>query len=324
VSGLEVKLFGEVSIRQSGRLIPQPKGKPFELLCYLVIHRERAHNRELLSDFLWPDETTIVAKRYFRQALWKLNTALQQAATTGRSTEYLTTQRPGWIGVNPEAEISADVSDFDQAYVANRETRGPRLTDSQAGQLDAAVHLYRGDLLLGFPQEWCIQERARVQQAYLTMLEQLMGYCETHQFCERGLKYGALALDQDAALETAHRHLMRLHYQAGNRTAAIQQYHRCVDALSDELDVGPSIATVDLYQQICTERTGGEPPNDAAPDPRAATGHDRDALAEVHARLDQIQATLQVLLGMMAPTWGAGGISGSVPSPAPHNQSDVA
>lgn len=52
---------------------------------------------------------------------------------------------------------------------------------------------------------------------------------------------------------------MRLHYQAGNRTAAIHQYETCVTALHKELDVGPARRTVALYRQICNEPIGVTP-----------------------------------------------------------------
>src|SRR5256885_11705620 len=85
---------------------------------------------------------------------------------------------------------------------------------------------------------------------YLTLLDKLLCYCATHQDYETGQAYGALLLRHDRAHERTHRQLMRLHYRAGDRTAALRQYERCRTALSEELDVKPDRRTVTLYEQI--------------------------------------------------------------------------
>ncbi|MCB0126966.1 MAG: AAA family ATPase, partial [Caldilineaceae bacterium] len=51
-------------------------------------------------------------------------------------------------------------------------------------------------------------------------------------------------------LETAHRQLMRILAQRGQRAAAIAQYNRCRQVLAEEFNVEPETATLALYQQI--------------------------------------------------------------------------
>ncbi len=63
------------------------------------------------------------------------------------------------------------------------------------------MDLYRGDLLEGWYQEWCLFERERLQNAYMLMLDKLMGYCEAHSEYEQGLVYGDLILRLDHASE---------------------------------------------------------------------------------------------------------------------------
>jgi DNA-binding SARP family transcriptional activator len=43
---------------------------------------------------------------------------------------------------------------------------------------------------------------------------------------------------------------MRLYYRAGDRTAALRQFERCITALCEELDVRPGKRTLVLYDQI--------------------------------------------------------------------------
>jgi DNA-binding SARP family transcriptional activator len=43
---------------------------------------------------------------------------------------------------------------------------------------------------------------------------------------------------------------MRCYLRQGQRHLALRQYHLCVEALEQELDVPPMPATVELYRQI--------------------------------------------------------------------------
>jgi hypothetical protein len=47
---------------------------------------------------------------------------------------------------------------------------------------------------------------------------------------------------------------MLLKYRAGDRTAALRQYERCVRALAEELGVEPQKHTTQLYEQIRADR----------------------------------------------------------------------
>ena len=66
------------------RPLPVLSSKALELLCYLVLHRDRAHTREALSRLLWPDAPDGQAKKYLRQTLWQLQTNLGERVGTRR------------------------------------------------------------------------------------------------------------------------------------------------------------------------------------------------------------------------------------------------
>jgi DNA-binding SARP family transcriptional activator len=116
--------------------------------------------------------------------------------------------------------------------------------------LQEAIQLYQGELLEGWHQNWCLSERERFRIIYLIILDKLSNYAELHQDYQAGVDYGAKILACDRTHEEAYRHLMRLHYIAGNRIAALHEYERCVNALQEDLAVGPSEHTRRLYEQI--------------------------------------------------------------------------
>jgi DNA-binding SARP family transcriptional activator len=184
------------------------------------------------------------------------------------------------------------VGDFERAFESARGERGKELGDERAGELRAAVRLYRGDLLEGWYQDWCLFERERLQNMYLLMLDKLMGYCEARADYEEGQHFGGLILRHDRAREGAHRRLMRLHHRAGDRTAALRQYERCVTALREELGVAPDRQTAALHREIRADAGQDESP---APAPAEASAQQPDAeglplsLTDVLGRLRQLQ-----------------------------------
>lgn len=280
-----------------GNLVPR---KAQEMFCYLLIHRDRPHLREIVADVLWPDSPNAQPRKCLRQALWRLQAVLDRQ--TARCSNPLFLVEPDWIRLNPEAGLWLDVEVFEQAFAAAQGIPGQELDTESVQTMQAATRLYRGDLLEGWYQDWCLFERERLQSMYLGMLEKLMVYCEAHGAYEDGLTYGTCVLRYDVARERTHRRLIRLHHLAGNRTAALRQYERCVAALREELDVGPSERTVALYERI---RSGGPISQATSQDMKSSTGKATTlSRALSHLRLlqtafaetqRQLQQTIQVV-----------------------------
>ncbi len=86
-----------------------------------------------------------------------------------------------------------------------------------------------------------------------------MIHSEEHHEYEAGQGYGSIILRYDRARESTHRQLMHLQYKAGDRTAALRQYERCIRALDEELSVKPQKRTTALYEQIRADRLDDTP-----------------------------------------------------------------
>lgn len=259
MSQLNANLFGKFSLSRDGHelhVLESPKLQ--ELFCYLLLHRVTPHPREMLATLLWSESCTAQAKKYLRQALWHIQSALDEPCQCEQSRVLCVA--PEWVRFNPDAELCLDVAIFDCACAKARGLAGRTLDAATACEINRAVELYRGDLLEGWYQDWCLCERERLQSLYLIMLDKLMSYCEAHQEYERGLDFGARSLRHDSARESTHRRLMRLYYHAGDRTAALRQYQRCAAALKAELDVKPAQRTATLYEQIRADNFESVPP----------------------------------------------------------------
>lgn len=254
---LTVTLFGGLSVRSNGLdLAGFDAGKVQELFAYVLIHRGRSHLREALAGLLWGESSTAQSKKYLRQTLWQLQNALEPDGCGEHAPTLLI--KPEWVRLNPDAELWLDVGAFEEAFAVANRVQSDALSDEHAALLEHAVDLYRGELLEGCYQDWCLFERERLQNAYLAMLEKLMDYCRTHGRYEAGIAYGDRILRYDRAREQTHRRLMVLAHLAGDRTSALRQFDRCAAALMEELGVRPSARTVALHERIRADRLEGQ------------------------------------------------------------------
>lgn len=261
MSTLQVRLFGKLHISREGvemNGINAPKLQ--ELFCYLLLFRDRSHPREMLAELFWGNSSIAQSKKNLRQALWQIQSAL--GASIQRGDQNLLTTEPEWVMLNSSAALWLDVAEFEKSFYMYQRKPGRELDIQSFQELCKSAELYQGDLFEGCYQDWCLFERERLQNMFLALLDKLMDYCEAFQEYEPGVAYGSQILRYDHARERTHRRLMRLYYLAGNRTEALRQYQRCVEALKKELNVQPSQGTVSLYEQICLDRlTETSPPS---------------------------------------------------------------
>ena len=197
---------------------------------------------------------------------------------------------PNWVKLDSGVGLWLDVEEFESAFAIVKGRSSQSLDAAQAEGLRLAVQLYRGDLLEGSYQDWCLYERERLLNIYLAMLDKLSGYCEASGEYEQGQDYATRILRHDPARECTHRRLMRLQYLAGDRSAALRQYVRCVTVLEDELGVKPDRQTLALYDEIRSGSFATAPPPRPSAEPESK---DAEAvLPDIVARLKQLHAAL--------------------------------
>jgi len=288
MTALRIQLFGRFCASYEGRNLHSfDAGKVQELLCYLALSR-KPHPREMLAGLLWGDSSTSYAKKYLRQALWQLQSGLE--TNLGPLNQRLALVEADWVSLNPALDLWLDVAEFEKAAASLTVRSGQALSTEDARNLQNAVRLYQGDLLEGCYQEWCLYERERLQNIYLATLDRLIGYCEAKNFFEQGLSYATEALRFDPARERAHRQLMRLYLAAGDRTAALRQYERCLAALKTELGVSPSARTTTLFKRIQADEINDS--SSVSGDEKLAISSATNLLPEVLDHLKTVRSTL--------------------------------
>ncbi len=246
---IRICLFGKFSVHFGDELIlAHSPHKAQELLAYLALHTGKVHPRDSLADLLWAGLDTPNSRKYLRQALWQVHSGLL-AVGRARLARLLQAESD-WLALEFGEREETDVANFEQAFASANATPGDALGPGVARQLADAVRLYRGDLLQSWVVEWCGYDRERFRGACLNILEKLAEYHEFRHEYETANVYATLALRMDPARERSHRSLMRSLAKSGDRCGAMRQYLHCVEALRDELGVGPEPETVVLEQMI--------------------------------------------------------------------------
>lgn len=254
-----VRLFGKFSVERGGRIIEGIQARKVqELFGYLLISRNHLQPREVICEVLWENRPRSKSKKYLRQALWRLQSGLNDAANSHK-LEILADSN--WIQISPSASFWLDIAEFEHIFNTFNDKDPGDLTLKDFGTVRSAINLYRGDLLEGWYQDWCLFERERFQIMHLMLLDKLVQYCEIHGHYTVGLAYGTDILRHDHAYERTHCQMMRLYFMAGDRTQALHQYQRCVTALHNELDIEPSESTKQLYEEIRSDTFGSSLPS---------------------------------------------------------------
>jgi len=274
------------------------------LLAYLALEAEHPHRRGRLAGLLWPDQPESEARHNLAQALHRLRTAIGDRTA---DPPFLTITRQT-IGLAPAGDTWLDVAAFRDALSACRAHRHTRIEtcDACAERLEAAVALYRGELLAGFTlnsalyEEWLVVEREELHRGALEALHTLARYQEVRGAYERAVAYGQRQIELEGWRESAHRQVMRGLALSGDRAGALAQYEACRRLLAEELGVEPDAETTQLYERI---RDGAElrplsalPRHNLPAQLTPLVGRE-DALSEIEARLEESACRLLTLVG---------------------------
>ena len=232
----KIYLLGQFKLQANNLQIELPSRPAQSLLAYLALNAGVTHRREKLADLLWPEATETNARRYLRQALWRIRKSLENGSLN--CGEYL--------HISDISVAFDDQSDYwlDSDFLL--ETAEARPVE----ELIEIVNLYRGELLPGFYDEWIVLERERLQAAYHQKMNLLLeSLIQTRQWGE-ALTWGEQWIRLGYSPEPAYRALMSAHAGLGDQGMVSATYQRCVESLDRELGLEPSPETQQLYGQI--------------------------------------------------------------------------
>jgi DNA-binding SARP family transcriptional activator len=247
-ASLLVYCLGSFRVYKDDQLIEKwPGNKCKQILKYMVVHRNAPVNQEVLMELFWPGMGLKGARRNLYQAIYNLRQALQDE---GEDYPYVLTEGNRY-SLNPEIDLWVDSEAFDLHYQNAQALIISGRREDAAHEFQVAEDLYSGEFLAEDRYEdWPLVHRENLKNAYLDALDQLSQHFYADEQFAACIHYCRKILAEDNCREDAHRRVMLCYINLNQPHLALRQYHTCVEALRDELDVPPMPATEELYQQI--------------------------------------------------------------------------
>jgi DNA-binding SARP family transcriptional activator len=240
---LRVALLGELTVEVDGQCVELPRAWRARLvLGWLALH-PGTHPRASVAARFWPDVVDVTARASLRNALWSLRrTAGADLLTASRERVGLAASV--WVDAVAFAELA------------------------EAGSLEDAEALCRGELLSGVDEEWVHDAREAHRRRLSHVLETLAARAESAGNRPRAVELSRRRAGLDPLDEDAHAALIARLMAEGDTVAALVCFERHRDALRRELGIAPSPATRRLVSDLRV--TSG----DAVPSPprRTAVG----------------------------------------------------
>ena len=214
---LEITLFGSPEVRWQGLLVTGFRTSKAQALLYYLAVSGRAHSRSTLAGLLWGDQPEAAARASLSKCVSNLRDLFGDAVLSERST----------VVFNRDCTYQLDTELFEARVKVSP------LPDT-VESLQAAVALYRGDLMEGFYvrdapdfEQWMLGQRAYYREAIVQGLHKLANYADHQGDLPQAITYTRRLLALEPWQEDAHRQLMVRLARSGQRAAALVQFESC-------------------------------------------------------------------------------------------------
>lgn len=236
----QIRLFDTLEIESPSGVVTAFAGtKAGGILAYLALHLGSPVTREELANVFWADSDSDKQRTRLRQEIMTLRTLF------GADETFLLQSSP------QSARLSADfvITDVAQFLGLLDEAKNADKSTDKERALARAVRLYRGDLLIGYP-DIGVAKRSTYSQRFETALRDLAklhqarcDFAGAEESLQRLLSYNPL-------LEEAHVDLIRAYADSGQPGKVRRQYATLKETLRKELNAAPTDATRQLVQEL--------------------------------------------------------------------------
>jgi predicted ATPase/DNA-binding SARP family transcriptional activator len=217
--------------------------KPKSLLKLLALQGGNRLHRDQVIESLWPGLQPLSGAAQLYKAIHQARKALL-AAGSGIPSEAVLVLRDEALRLEAPGGVGTDVDGFETLARQALQSR-------DRAELERALAAYGGDLLpTDLYEDWTLEPREALREQ-ATALELALGevrlaageWPEAQEAFHRSLRL-------DPLREAAHRGLMQVYAQQGDRAGLERQYRRHAEALLQALDASPSPETTRLYQAL--------------------------------------------------------------------------
>src|SRR5947209_9651087 len=260
MGNLRFTLLGSPEVRHADQMLLFSTRKEFVLLIYLAVEG-RIHLRKTLSELFWPEGDALHGRAALRITLLHLRHLLGEGAGVDPASHLLITGDT--LGLDFTSDVELDLHPLHEAWRLSRASTRTALTmpeDARRSllvQLQRATSLARGEFLEGFSlrDAPAFDDWARFQREYWHLrMSEVFDRLSQLQFEAGELAPALETVNRWLVLaplhEEAYRRLMRLHFAAGDRYAALHAYDTCRARLSTVMQTEPTPETVALASRM--------------------------------------------------------------------------
>lgn len=282
---LHIRLLGLPQARWRGEMLEMPR-RQVRALLYRLAADTRPVARDGLCFLFWPDAGDATARHNLSRLLAILRATLPDPNLLMAHDDQIALRRPC---------IWTDTQAFSDLHLAWS-------SHGDIASLRQAADLWRGPFLEGFSlpdspefDAWLSLEREHWTRLTLQILSALTDALAIERDYAGAIGYALRTLALDELAEDVHRRLIELYALNGKRSAALQQYERCVTVLERELGVDPMPETQAVYRAVLHDGTGGarsaaSRPQDLWPVPRTPLIGRAAGLCALHEAYRQARA----------------------------------
>jgi len=218
----------------------------WNLLSYIIVHRDRNIPQSEFIDILWPDEDCENPVGALKTLLYRTRSVLMPFSDG--DSQLILSQR-GSYSWNHEISCSLDAEEFQE--ICSQVNDKKLEPDEKLELYRKAFRLYRGDFLPRFSDQlWVVPISARYHSMYVSMVVDFAGLLAEMELFSEMADVTSTAIAIDPYDEHLYSLLIRALLAQGKDTAALNQYENATDTLYRNLGVRPSAELRDLYNEI--------------------------------------------------------------------------
>ena len=245
-----IRMLGKFELRQDGRVLSDSVGRSYQLwnlLEYLVAHRDQHVPQDELIEILWPDENSDNPGNALKNLIYRIRGAFTDAGFTN-GKEMVCVSRGSYF-LNPNYEYVVDAEEFETC--CKQATRTELSEEERLKALQEALRLYRGDFLPKSAYEnWVVPLSTYYRSLFLRTAKHavaLLAQSQRHEdvlgICEQALTVEQF--DEDFYVER-----IRALIALGRQKEAMECYQEVSELFYREMGVHLSERLRNLYREI--------------------------------------------------------------------------
>ncbi|MFJ3794575.1 BTAD domain-containing putative transcriptional regulator [Kitasatospora sp. NPDC090091] len=261
MAGLRISVLGPVRVRYGGREVAAGSAQRQAVLAALALRAGHVVTADALAGLVWGESAPASVGAVVRNHISKLRAAVGAA---GGDAAAVLVSRGGGYALDL-AGAGLDTAEFDRLADAARRHRECGEPTEAARRYREALALWTGTALSGVPGPDAEQQRERLAERRLTVLEDCLEL-------ELGLGEHARLVEELTALAAEHplregvrALLMTALYRAGRQAEALEVFADARRVLTEEIGVEPGPELRGLQRRILRADPGLAPPVPAAP-----------------------------------------------------------